>query len=623
MRKITSKYPLIKNLELLLGCFLLYCAQPNCVNLDSAKQSQIEASHADRRSPSPSGRGAASPNSHNLAGNSIVICSQEVAGSWAEETLAQMTLEEKVGQLFVIPACQFREEEHKKDLEKLIQECHIGGLILKQGTPDGQVMLINHLQEVSHLPLLCIQDAEWGLQMRMADILTFPKNLTLGAIQDNALLYRLGQEIGWQCALVGGHINAAPVIDVNSNPNNPIIHWRSFGDDPHLVAEKGLQMMLGMQSMGILACAKHFPGHGDASVDSHLDLPQVMQPLERLEKVELLPFYKLIEGGVKTVMSAHVSVPALDGYLNRPATFSPEIIKGLLCSTLHFEGLVISDALNMQAVSRYFDDARTAEHAFEAGHDLLLYGDHLEPQIDRILREQVPVAFGHLVRQFYMGELDLAELDRRVLKVLRAKEDLNLHEQRMLVYDVRLPEIINRQEAFSLKKALFQEAITLLKNKNDLLPLKADRSSTLLIEQGNVCFFHEQLAQGCCFETHHVNDMENLDPLAEVSGHSLVIFALSELMLSKELFGIKPLLFEWMKICQQEVVPFVIVLFGTPYSLSIIPEADGVIVAYERDKDAQEAAADLILGRIEPHGRLPISILPEYPIGSGIIKKEL
>ena len=685
MCKITPKYPLIKNLELFLGWLFL------------------------------------------------AVCSQGVAGSWAEETLAQMSLEEKVGQLFVIPACQFREEEHKKDLERLIQECHIGGLILKQGTPDGQVMLINHLQEVSHLPLLCIQDAEWGLQMRMADILAFPKNLTLGAIQDNALLYRLGQEIGWQCALVGGHINAAPVVDVNSNPNNPIIHWRSFGDDPHLVAEKGLQMMLGMQSMGILACAKHFPGHGDAAVDSHLDLPQVMQPLERLEEVELLPFRKLIEGGVKTVMSAHVSVPALDGYLyhtrpqtwnldrvkapgsndrkgpcisntkalaivesrelsrwpkskfeaecgiNRPATFSPEIIKGLLCSTLHFEGLVISDALNMQAVSRYFDDARIAEHAFEAGHDLLLYGDHLEPKIDRILREQVPVAFQHLVRLFYMGELDLAELDRRVLKVLRAKEDLNLHKQRMLVYDVRLPEMINRQEAFSLKKTLFQEAITLLKNKNDLLPLKLDRSSTLLIEDGDVCFFHEQLycaqsncvnldsakqsqiealhsdrrspslsgkgkdedrfgevaacpnshnltgrsiAQGCCFKTHHVNDMEHLDPLVEVSEHSLVIFALSELMLSKELFGIKPILFEWMKICQQEMVPFVIVLFGTPYSLSVIPEADGMIVAYERDKDAQEAAADLILGRIEPHGRLPISILPEYPSGSGIIQKD-
>jgi len=548
----------------------------------------------------------------------LVVCNQGVAEPWAEASLARMTLEEKVGQLFVIPACEFREEEHQKDLEQLIRECHVGGLILKQGTPDGQVMLINHLQEVSAFPLLCVQDGEWGLQMRMADILSFPKNLTLGAIQDNRLLYRLGQEIGWQCALVGGHINTAPVVDVNTNPTNPVIHWRSFGEDPLIVAEKGLQIMLGMQSMGVLACAKHFPGHGDAAVDSHLDLPRVLQTRERLEKVELLPFRKLIEGGVKTVMSAHVCVPALDGYFNRPATFSPEIIHDLLCSSLHFEGLVISDALNMQAIGRYFDDARTAEHAFNAGHDLLLYGDHLAPQIDRILREQVPVAFRHLVRQFQLGELDSKELDRRVLKILKAKESLNLHRERMLSYDLHLPEMINRKEAFALKRLLFREAVTLLKNQNGLLPLHSELKGVLLVEQGNVGFFRDQLAQGLQFDTHLFNEVERTDLDLEIRGRSLVIFALSELMLSKELFGIKPAVLESMKRCEKERIPFVVVVFGTPYSLGVLPVGDGMLVAYERDKDAQESAADVILGKVEPHGRLPISVYPEYPVGSGI-----
>lgn len=548
----------------------------------------------------------------------LVICNQGFAASWADALLSRMTLEEKVGQLFVIPACEFRKEDHKADLEKLIRQCHVGGLILKQGTPDGQVMFINHLQEISNLPLLCVQDGEWGLQMRMADILSFPKNLTLGAIQDNRLLYLLGQEIGRQCALVGGHINAAPVVDVNTNPSNPVIHWRSFGEDPQAVAEKGLQIMLGMQSMGVLACAKHFPGHGDAAVDSHLDLPQVLQTRERLEKVEMLPFRRLIEAGVKTVMSAHVCVPALDGYFNRPATFSPEIIRGILCTALHFDGLVISDALNMQAIGRYFDDARTAEHAFNAGHDLLLYGDHLAPQIDRILREQVPVAFRHLVRQFQTGELDRGELDRRVLKILKAKEALNLNTQRTVFYDVHLLEMINRQEAFALKRLLFREAVTLLKNKNDVLPLDSQMDGILLVEHGNVCFFRDQLTQGLRFDTYHLNEVERSDPGAEVKGRSLVIFALSELMLSKELFGIKPAVFEWMRVCERERIPFVVVLFGTPYSLGVLPVGDGMLVAYERDKDAQESAADVILGRIEPHGRLPISVYPEYSCGSGI-----
>ncbi len=529
-----------------------------------------------------------------------------------------MTLEEKVGQLFVVPACELREEEHKRDLEKLIRECHIGGLILKQGTPDGQVMLINHLQGVSDLPLLCVQDGEWGLQMRMSDILSFPKNLTLGAIQDNRLLYLLGQEIGWQCSLVGGHINTAPVVDVNTNPNNPIIHCRSFGEDPHAVAEKGLQIMLGIQSMGVLACAKHFPGHGGVAVDSHLELPRVLQTREQLEKVELLPFRTLIEGGIKTVMSAHMCVQALDGYFNRPATFSPEIIRDLLCSACGFEGLVISDALNMQAIGRYFDDARTAEHAFEAGHDLLLYGDHLAPEIDRILREQVPVAFCHLLRQFQTGELDRGELDCRVLKILRAKEALNLNTQRMLFYDVHLSDMINRKEAFALKRLLFREAITLLKNDNDLLPLDSEIEGVLLIEQGNVDFFRDQLAQGVRCDIQHANQIERFDPNAEVKGRSLVIFALSELMLSKELFGINPILFEWMSTCKRAGIPFVIVLFGTPYSLEILPIGDGMLLAYEMDKDAQESAADVILGRMEPRGKLPISIYPEYPLGCGI-----
>lgn len=539
------------------------------------------------------------------------FCNQVFGETWAERMLGQMSLQEKIGQLFVIPACQFREDEHIQDLEFLIGVCGVGGVILKQGTADGQAELINRLQGIAKTPLLCVQDAEWGLQMRMADILSFPKNLTLGAIQNNALLYRLGQEIGWHCSLVGGHINTAPVIDVNSNPHNTLIHSRSFGEDPQAVAEKGMQMMLGMQSAGVIACPKHFPGHGDAAIDSHLDLPLVLQPIQRLQAVELFPFKALIEAGVKAIMTAHVSVPALCGSGNYPTTFSSEIIQGLLCRALHFEGLVISDALNMQALTRYFDDEEIAERAFISGHDLLLYGDHLAPQIDQILREQIPVALRHLVGLFEQGKLDLKELDRRVLKILQVKEDLNLDQRRFLDSPGNLKEMINRSEAYALKRLLYREAVTLLRNQDQLLPLK--KEPILVIEQGNANFFRERLAKDCAVDALNVDSGSLV-----LQGRGLVVFALTGLSLCKENFDIKPPILEWMEQCRQEKIPFAIVLFSTPYSLEALPLADAMIVAYESDPDAQEAAAEVMLGELDARGRLPISVLPHYPVASGL-----
>src|SRR5579872_4641816 len=223
---------------------------------------------------------------------SLLTTFSSLYGDWAESRLKEMTLEEKIGQLFIMPACQLRGEDHRRDLYRLITTYHIGGIILKQGTAQGQRLLINSLQAHAKIPLLAVQDAEWGLRMRLSDTLGFPKNLTLGAITDSKWIYQLGKEIGRQSKLVGVQINLAPCIDINSNPQNPIIHMRSFGEEPARVANHALALMHGMQSEGVAACAKHFPGHGDTSIDSHCALPLIPHALTRIEAVEFFPFRK-------------------------------------------------------------------------------------------------------------------------------------------------------------------------------------------------------------------------------------------------------------------------------------------------------------------------------------------
>ena len=399
-----------------------------------------------------------------------------------------LTLEEKIGQLFIVPACPLRGEDHLEDLEKLIREQKIGGIILKQGKAADQVKLIDKLQRLSQIPLLCVQDGEWGVGMRLTDVIAFPKNLTLGAVQDLSLLFQLGQEIGRQCRLVGAHLNLAPVCDVNCNPQNPIIHMRSFGEDPFQVAVRSRLVMLGMQSMGVMACAKHFPGHGDTSVDSHVDLPMIAHGRQRLDAVELYPFRDLVQAGVKAVMSAHLFVEALSEEAFLPATFSKRIVTELLQKEYGFSGLVITDALNMKALSKLYSPEQIALKAFLAGHDLLLYGDHIALNVDQILREDVPRAIAALKNAVESGEIPETIVDERVEKILKCKEGLQTRTTGN--------ETINSPEAYALKKRLFQEAMTLVRNEG-LLPLK--QKNVALIEWGSAPHFADRVKKGVDF----------------------------------------------------------------------------------------------------------------------------
>jgi len=339
-----------------------------------------------------------------------------------------MTLEEKVGQLFVAPACPLRGEDHWQDWETLLTTCHVGNVIVKQADPKSQVKMLRSFQSRSKLPLLVMADYEWGLAMTMTEVMEFPRNAVLGQLEDVELISQVGQEIARQARGVGVHLNLAPVVDVNNNPLNPIIKTRSFGSDPKRVADCAAAWIRGFQGMGLLACAKHFPGHGDTRVDSHVGLPTIPHSLERLGQVELPPFQRAIDEGVEVVMTGHLLVPALDS--EWPATLSRVCLQGVLREKMGFRGLIISDALNMKALTNQYTPEKIAYKAREAGCDLLLYGMHIAPVVDELMREQIPRAYNALLTAYKAEKLPLNELDEAVLRILKAKEKLGLHKSR-------------------------------------------------------------------------------------------------------------------------------------------------------------------------------------------------
>lgn len=292
---------------------------------------------------------------------------------WVDSLSQQMSLDEKVGQLFMVAAYTNKDSVHEKEIENLIAKEKIGGLIFMQDNAEKQVELANRYQNLSKYPLLIGMDAEWGLAMRLKNTHRFPWAITLGAVQNNDLVYQMGKKIAEHLAMVGAQFNFAPDIDVNVNPNNPIIGNRSFGSSPKNVAEKGFYYMKGMQDQRILASAKHFPGHGDTDQDSHQTLPTIAHSKARLEAIELAPFKDLIQKGVTAIMVAHLNVPAFEQDPKKPASLSKNIVTHLLKEKMGFQGIIITDALNMSGVTKNFPDGESDFIAFEAGNDILLF----------------------------------------------------------------------------------------------------------------------------------------------------------------------------------------------------------------------------------------------------------
>ena len=532
---------------------------------------------------------------------------------WLDSVLNSLTQEQKIAQLFMVAAYSNKEEKHQKEIEFLIKNYHIGGLMYLQGGPIRQLRLTNHYQSLSQVPLMIAQDAEWGVSMRIDSTIHFPWQMTLGAIQDDSLIYQMGRQIGKECKRLGVHVNFAPVVDVNSNPNNPIINNRSFGEDPQRVAQLSLAYMQGLQDEGILACAKHFPGHGDTDSDSHKTLPTINHSKERLDSMELIPFKYLFEKGLGSVMVAHLNIPSLDDTDSLASTLSKKVITDLLKEELAFDGLVFTDALNMKGVSKFYEPGEVDLKALLAGNDVLLFAQDVPKAIVKI-KEAIEK---NIISQEYV--------DERCRKILMAKQWFGLDEY-IHLNEENLVEDLNSKESRVLNQDLIEKSLTVLQNTDDLLPLRyLDTLNIAVVCIGeNSKSFEEMVTQYAPLriynisEEHSENERNNL--LRELQNYNLVITSVHKsnknpwksyhIHKNTDLF-LQTLAFQ---------TKVILNIFANPYSISDLLMTypfDGLILGYQNSKIAQESVAQLIFGGIGASGKLPVSNT-HFKVGDGI-----
>jgi beta-glucosidase-like glycosyl hydrolase/CubicO group peptidase (beta-lactamase class C family) len=548
------------------------------------------------------------------------ITNKKLQKKWVDSVFQTLSDEEKIGQLFMVAAYSNKDEQHHQEIEKLIKEHHIGGLIFFQGGPHRQAVLTNRYQAAAQVPLLIAIDAEWGLAMRLDSTMRFPKEMTLGALQDNKIIYKMGKEIAQQCRRMGIHINFAPVVDVNSNPHNPVIGYRAFGEDKIAVAEKGVAYMKGLQENGVIAVAKHFPGHGDTDVDSHVGLPLVKHNQDRISEVEMYPFRKLVKEGVMGVMVAHLQIPAYETAKNMASTLSPKVVTGLLKKELHFNGLIFTDALNMKAVSKYHKSGELEVLALQAGNDILLFP------------ENVPAAIEAIKEAIIKKRISQKELDRRVKKILAAKYGVGLGYYEPISTQ-NLYEDLHSPESEVLLQELYEKSITLVQNEKNILPFRIlDTTQFVAINIGSNTndAFQKQLSKYAKFKhlsiPSEVSEEVSQYLLAEIgSKKSTIVLGIQSLNNSvTKNFGVNkniPTLIETMR---QQGHTVVVVAFGNAYSLHHFKAAHAIVCAYENVKETHYTVPQALFGAIPFKGFLPVSVQGMHlPAGIGYETQEL
>lgn len=531
------------------------------------------------------------------------------ADRWADSLYNTLSEEQRLGQLFTIRAHSNLGDDHIANVEKLIKTYEVGGLCFFQGNPAKQVELINRYQALSKIPLLISIDGEWGLGMRMKETtISFPRQLTLGAIQDNRLIYDMGVEIARQMKRVGVAINFAPDVDVNNNGKNPVIHTRSFGEDRENVAQKALQYMKGMQDNGVMGSAKHFPGHGDTDVDSHLDLPVINHDMARLDSIELYPFKVLAEAGVGSVMVAHLQVPAIDSRANRPTSLSRNTITNLLKEKMGYEGLVFTDALEMKGVTKHFGNGQVEAEALVAGNDMLLLPENIAASITAI-------------KQYLAdGRLNKKQVEISIKKILAAKYRLGLTNYTPIAVDSVLIDL-NSKQALMLKRNLYENAMTLVRNPDNLLPFKNLSKlniASLSIGATAKTPFQERLDKYA--KITHLQSAKEIPAnlLNQLKTKDVVIISLHDMSGSAgKSFGITQSTKDFIENLRKQT-KVILVVFGTPYSLQYFDNVNWILQAYEEDPIAQDVAAQALFGGIPVSGKLPVTASAKSPYGQGI-----
>jgi beta-N-acetylhexosaminidase len=536
---------------------------------------------------------------------------------WVDSVLKTLTIEQQIAQCIWVAGYSNRDVSHEVEISDIIRKYGIGGIVFFQGTAAKQAELTNYYQKISNVPLLISIDAEWGIGMRLENVEKFPYQMTLGAIKDDSLIYQFGKAVANQFKRLGIQVNLAPVADININPQNPVINYRSFGEKRDNVARKCIMYMKGLQDNGILATAKHFPGHGDTNVDSHLDLPLISHSKTRLDSIELYPFNRLIGEGIGSIMTAHLNLPSLDTATGLPSTLSPVIIKGLLKNKLGFHGLVITDAMNMKGVTKYFKAGEADAKALEAGNDIVEFVTDVEAAIKETK--------GYILSKKLTNE-DIALKCRKIL-ALKYWSGLNRYHP---VNKDNIEAELSPMTSKALIRELYSNALTVLANNQNILPLKELQNikiATVAVNRSSLTPFQNRIAK------YHPADHFFLDPsdaeactdlIRNISSYDIVIAGVFGLDQRPNMgFGIKPGLNVFLeKLTESNKT--IITWFGNPYStdkIKALQNADGLILAYQENEFTEDLSAQLIFGGIGALGTLPVTINEKWPANFGIKTK--
>ena len=533
---------------------------------------------------------------------------------WVDSIMNNMTIDEKIGQLFMVQAYSNLGEKHEETIKEMIEKYHIGGLIFMQGTPQKQAILNNKYQTLSRLPLMIGFDGEWGLDMRLQNTYKFPWNMTLGAIQDDSLVKEFGEHLGKHCKRLGIHVNFAPVVDINVNPENPIIGNRSFGENKYNVTRKAIAFTQGMQKEGVMANGKHFPGHGDTATDSHYKLPLLDFDRARLDSIELYPYRKVFDAGLASVMTAHLSIPSLDSDTSLPTSLSKKVVTDLLQQELGFNGLIITDGLNMKGATNYATSAEIDLAAILAGNDLLL------------IPQDVPASVRLFKQAILLKTLSEERLDFSVRKILKSKYWMGLNNYKPVVLE-NLQEDLNTVDDELLHRKLVKSSLTVLKDANKSLPIaNLETKKIAYVRLGDDYGSHFVKMLKKYTKVDVISD-KNLDGLIDkLKPYNQVIIGFhnsnkhpwkSYKFTDKELVWLQ-------EISRQKDV--ILDVFTSPYSLlqvKTFTNIETIIVSYQNSKLAQELSAQLIFGAFQANGKLPVSIRDEFKEGHGLMTYNL
>lgn len=543
-----------------------------------------------------------------------------VQSRWVDSVFNSLNSDQRLAQLFMVAAYSNKDMKHVAEIRELVEKYNIGGLIFMQGGPLREAKLNNYYQSKAKTPLLISIDGEWGLAMRLDSTPKYPRQMTLGAIKNDSLIYDMGKQIARECKRMGIHVNFAPVADVNNNPLNPVIGMRSFGENKYNVARKAVMYMKGLHAEGVMANGKHFPGHGDTDSDSHKTLPIISACKERMDTLELYPFQQLFNQGLSSIMVAHLFIPCYDTTKNTASTLSPYIVQDLLKKQLGFQGLIFTDALNMKGVASFYEPGMVDVKALLAGNDVLLFA------------ENVPKAMEQIKLAVSKGQITQDEIDARCKKILKAKFWCGLNNKQY-VSPKNLYEDLNTKESFVMNTKLAEASVTLLKNDNSLLPLQ--RLDTMKIVEVSIGDAKENVFSNTINKyskithlgiDHDASKKERDTLLAKLKNYNWVILQVNKTSYKPEKdFGCSAGSIDLIsKICSQKNT--ITCLYSNPYlinKLENLNQSKSILNVYEYNQFSQKAAADAIMGAIEVNGTLPVST-KLFVVGTGLeIKKKI